>query len=161
MDSVDERARERDEEERVADREQTVIEMMHGPRRPSAARRKAVLWIGLAFTAFMFFMTAVVIGGNGLNLLSLMTLAMLAMIAAAMIGALRYKGEDPMEQFDPPEVPAPKLRPRLPRRAKKTGAGQGAVRKVDRERSDSDKPAVYDSELDDPELGDPGPDDAE
>lgn len=114
MDTADAHAREREEQERAADREPTVIELMNGPQRPSDARRKAVLWVGLAFAAFMIFVTAVVIGSSGPDFLSLTTMAMLLILAAAMIGALRYKGEDPMEPFEPHDD----LRPGRRRRKK-------------------------------------------
>lgn len=101
METPDDWARERDELERVAEREPTVIELMNGPRRASESRRRTVLWIALTFTTLMLVLTVAVISLYGLDFLTLLSLAILGMIEAAMIGALRYKGEDPMEQFDP------------------------------------------------------------
>lgn len=103
MDEVDDRAREREEEDRVEERELTVIELMNGPERPSPRRRRTVLWFALAFVSVLFVMTLSVIGLYGLDLLTLITIVPLAFFVAAMIGALRYKGEDPMAQFDPPD----------------------------------------------------------
>jgi len=108
VDTADNKAREREEGDRVADHEQSVIELMNGPQRPSAERRSTVLWIGLVFATAMLVMTCAVIAFYGLDFLTLLTAAMLVMVAAAMIGALRYKGEDPMAQFDPPDREAPK-----------------------------------------------------
>lgn len=81
---------------------------MNGPQRPSAERRNLVLWIALVFATAMLVMTCAVIGFYGLDILTLSTAAMLIVIMAAMIGALRYKGEDPMAQFDPQDREAPK-----------------------------------------------------
>ncbi|MBJ7354760.1 MAG: hypothetical protein JHC98_08050 [Thermoleophilaceae bacterium] len=108
MDEVDDRAREREEEDRVEEREPTVIELMNGPERPSPRRRRTVLWVGLAFASVMFAMTVAVIGLYGLDVLTLMTIVPVGFLVAAMIGALRYKGEDPMAQFDPPDRAPPK-----------------------------------------------------
>lgn len=108
MDEVDDRAREREEEDRVEERELTVIELMNGPARPSARRRNAVLWVGLAFSSVLFVLTLAVIGLYGLDILTLMTIVPLGFLVAAMIGALRYKGEDPMAQFDPPDREPPR-----------------------------------------------------
>ena len=108
MDDFDDRAREREEEERAEEREPTVIELMNGPARPTEQRRRTVLWISLAFTTLMLAMTVAVIALYGLDLLTIFTAVGLGFIAAAMIGQLRYKGEDPMAQFDPPERPKPK-----------------------------------------------------
>lgn len=100
MDTNDQYARERDHAERIGAAEPSVIELMNGPKRPSEQRRKTVLWVGLAFASSMVLVTVYVIGTNGLNFLALITLALLLMLAAAMIGALRYKGVDPIAQFD-------------------------------------------------------------
>lgn len=108
MDTADKRAREFEELSRVEDREPSVIELMNGPQRPSADRRKTVLWVGLVFATGMLVMTCAVIAMYGLDILTLTTAAGLLVIAAAMIGALRYKGEDPMAQFDPPDREPPK-----------------------------------------------------
>ncbi|MBJ7458816.1 MAG: hypothetical protein JHD02_06500 [Thermoleophilaceae bacterium] len=108
MDEADDRAREREETGRVEERELTVIEMMNGPERPSPRRRRAFLWVGLAFATFLFTMTVAVIGLYGLDLLTLMTIIPLGFLVAAMIGALRYKGEDPMARFDPPDRQPPR-----------------------------------------------------
>ena len=108
MDELDDRAREREEEDRVEERELTVIELMNGPARPSARRRNAVLWVGLAFSSVLFVLTLAVIGLYGLDILTLMTIVPLGFLVAAMIGALRYKGEDPMAQFDPPDREPPR-----------------------------------------------------
>ncbi|MFT4049578.1 MAG: hypothetical protein QM648_07040 [Solirubrobacterales bacterium] len=103
MDFPEDRAREREEEERIAEREPSVIELMNGPARPDARRRRTVLWIGLAFAMLMLALTVAVISMYGLDFLTLFTAATMIVIVAAMIGALRYKGEDPMAQFDPPD----------------------------------------------------------
>lgn len=108
MDEIDDRAREREEEVRVEEREQSVIELMNGPERPSPRRRQAVLWVALAFASVIFVMTLAVIGLYGLDWLTLFTIVPVGFIVAAMVGALRYKGEDPMAQFDPPDRPPPK-----------------------------------------------------
>ncbi len=105
VDVPEDRARTRDEEDRAAEREPTVIELMNGPARPDARKRRTVLWIGLAFGAMLLALTFGVIALYGLDFLTLLTAAILVMIVAAMIGALRYKGEDPMAQFDPPQPP--------------------------------------------------------
>lgn len=108
MDEVDDRAREREEEDRVEERELSVIELMNGPERPSPRRRQTVLWVGLAFSSVLFVMTLAVIGLYGLDLLTIFTIIPLGFVVAAMIGALRYKGEDPMAQFDPPDREPPR-----------------------------------------------------
>lgn len=99
----DQVAREGDEEARASERELTVIELMNGPRRASPRRRNAVLWVGLAFASLALAMTIFVIGVYGLDFLTLISVGLLVMVVAAMVGALRYKGEDPMAKFDPPE----------------------------------------------------------
>jgi hypothetical protein len=106
MDNPDELARELEEASRIADDERPVIEMMNGPGRPSERRLRAVLWVGLAFATLMLTLTVAVIFFYGLDILTVTTLAILLMVAAAMVGALRYKGEDPMAQFDSGEIPA-------------------------------------------------------
>jgi uncharacterized membrane protein len=108
VDEVDDRAREREEEDRVEEREPTVIELMNGPERASPRRRQTVLWIALAFASVMFIMTLAVIGIYGLDILTLFTIVPVGFLVVAMIGALRYKGEDPMAQFDPPDRVPPK-----------------------------------------------------
>lgn len=108
MDEVDDRAREREEEERVEERELTVIELMNGPARPSPRRQRTVIWVGLAFSSVLFVLTLAVIGLYGLDFLTLITIVPLGFLVAAMIGALRYKGEDPMAQFDPPDRDPPR-----------------------------------------------------
>ena len=87
------------------DRELTAMEMMGAPNRPSDSTRKTVLWISLAFASVVFVMTLGVISFYGLDILTLSTAVIVGFIIAAMIGALRYKGEDPMAQFDPPARP--------------------------------------------------------
>jgi hypothetical protein len=108
VDEIDDRAREHEEADRVEEREPSVIELMNGPERPSPRRRRTVLWIALAFASVFFFMTVAVIGLYGLDLLTLMTIIPAGLLVVAMIGALRYKGEDPMAQFDPPDRAPPK-----------------------------------------------------
>lgn len=108
MDLFDEQARELDESDRVSEREPTVIELMNGPQRPGARRRNTVLWIALAFATLMLAMTCAVIGFYGLDVLTLTTVVILGFTIAAMIGQLRYKGEDPMAQFDPPDREPPR-----------------------------------------------------
>jgi hypothetical protein len=90
------------------ERELTAMEMMGAPNRPSDQARKTVLWMSLAFASVLFAMTIAVITLYGLDILTLFTAVILGFVLAAMIGALRYKGEDPMAQFDPP--PRPKRR---------------------------------------------------
>ncbi len=108
MDELDDRAREREETDRVEEREPSVIELMNGPERPSPRRRRTVLWISLAFSSLLFVMTLFVIRAYGLDILTLFTLIVLGFVVAAMLGALRYKGEDPMAQFDPPDREPPR-----------------------------------------------------
>ncbi len=108
MDEFDDRAREREEADRVEERELTVIELMNGPARPTERRRRTVIWIGLAFSSVLFVLTLAVIGLYGLDILTLMTIVPLGFLVAAMIGALRYKGEDPMARFDPPDREPPR-----------------------------------------------------
>lgn len=103
----DDGARERDESERVGEREPTVIELMNGPERPTARRRNTVLWIALTFSTMLLTLTVAVIALYGLDILTLLTAVMLGFVVAAMIGQLRYKGEDPMAQFDPPDREPP------------------------------------------------------
>lgn len=97
------------EAERVEEREPTVIELMNGPRRPSDRSKQTVLWISLAFVAALFAMTFGVMTFYGVSFIGLFTLVGLGFVAAAMIGAIRYKGEDPMAQFDPPREPKSKF----------------------------------------------------
>jgi hypothetical protein len=108
VDEFDDRAREREQEDRLEEREPSVIELMNGPERPSPRRRQTVLWVALAFSSVLFVMTLAVIGLYGLDILTLFTIVPLGFVVAAMIGALRYKGEDPMAQFDPPDRPPPR-----------------------------------------------------
>lgn len=108
METPGDRSRELDEADRLGDREPTVIELMNGPARPDARRRRTILWVGLAFATLMLALTFAVIASSGLDLLTLISAAILAILVAAMIGALRYKGEDPMAQFDPPDVAPPR-----------------------------------------------------
>jgi xanthine/uracil permease len=87
------------------EREKTVIEMMNGPARPSESGRRTVLWFSLAFATLMLALTVGVITLYGFDFLTIFTGVALCFVVAAMVGALRYKGEDPMAQFDPPERP--------------------------------------------------------
>lgn len=93
------------EAEKVEEREPTVIEMMNGPRRPSKRSQNTILWVCLAFVSALFAMTFGVMTFYGVTFLGLITLVALGFVIAAMVGALRYKGEDPMAQFDPPREP--------------------------------------------------------
>lgn len=95
--------------DRPDDREPTVIELMNGPGRPSARSQQTVLWISLAFVGGLIAMTFGVMTFYGINAIAVFTLVGLLFVAAAMIGALRYKGEDPMAQFDPPRQPKSRL----------------------------------------------------
>ncbi len=90
------------------ERELTALEMMNAPPRPTESRKRTVLWISLAFATTMLALTVAVIALWGIDILTLFTAIALAFVVAAMIGALRYKGEDPMAQFDPPERPRPR-----------------------------------------------------
>lgn len=92
----------------MADREPSVIELMNGPKRPDARARKTVQWIALAFSTILLTLTVAVVFLYGLDVLTLLSLIGLAFLVIAMVGTLRYKGEDPMEQFEPHED----LRPR-------------------------------------------------
>lgn len=122
MDRIDELARELDEGARAADREPTVIELMNGPKRQSERNRRAVQWVGLAFSTMMLALTCGVIYLYGLDVLTLMSAVMLGFLVIAMIGTLRYKGEDPMEQFEPHDD----LRPSLRRKKKRRPRGDAA-----------------------------------
>lgn len=97
------------EAERVEEREPTVIELMNGPHRPSERSKQTVLWISLAFVAALFALTFGVMTFYGVSFIGLFSLVGLGFVAAAMIGAIRYKGEDPMAQFDPPREPKSKF----------------------------------------------------
>jgi hypothetical protein len=94
-----------DVEEAEAERELTAMEMMGAPNRPSDSARKTVLWLSLAFAMLLFALTVGVMTIYGVDVLTLFTVAILGFVIAAMVGALRYKGEDPMAQFDPPARP--------------------------------------------------------
>lgn len=91
------------------DRELTVIEMMNGPGRPDERTRRTVLWAALAFASALLALTGAVILLSGVNLLEIVALVVLAAIIYGLIGALRYKGADPMAQFDPPPIPKRRL----------------------------------------------------
>lgn len=97
------------ETERVEEREPSVIELMNGPHRPSKRSQLTVLWISLAFVSALFAMTFGVMTFYGVSWIGLFTLVGLGFVAAAMIGAIRYKGEDPMAKFDPPRKPKSKF----------------------------------------------------
>lgn len=86
-------------------RELTALEMMDAPARPDERTRKAVLWMALSFATVMFVLTIGVIVSSGLDILEVFTVILLAGIIYGLVGALRYKGEDPMAQFDPPPIP--------------------------------------------------------
>jgi membrane glycosyltransferase len=105
VDTADARARELEEAARLAEDEPSVIELMNGPGRPSTARRRAILLVSLIFTTFMLAMTVGVISYSGFDLLTATTLALFLVAEAAMIGALLYKGEDPMEKHDSGKIP--------------------------------------------------------
>lgn len=90
------------------ERELTAMEMMGAPNRPSDSARKTVLWISLAFASVLFVTTVAVISYSGLDILTLTALIIFGIAVYTLIGAVRYKGEDPMAQFDPP--PRPKRR---------------------------------------------------
>lgn len=87
------------------DRDKSVIEMMDGPHRPDERTRKTVLWMALAFAAAMLALTAGVIFANGFDLLEIAALVVFCAVIYGLVGALRYKGDDPMAQFDRPRVP--------------------------------------------------------
>ncbi|MGH2907014.1 MAG: hypothetical protein ACRDKI_09655 [Solirubrobacterales bacterium] len=90
------------------ERELTAMEMMGAPNRPSDNARKTVLWISLAFASVLFAMTVAVISYSGIDVLTLSALILLGVAVYTLIGAVRYKGEDPMAQFDPPPRPKKK-----------------------------------------------------
>jgi len=96
------------------DRELTAMEMMGAPKRASESTKRTVLWFSLAFAMLMMSLTVGVMTTSGVDLLTLFTAVALGFVIAAMIGALRYKGEDPMAQFDPPERPKRRKRRRKP-----------------------------------------------
>lgn len=97
------------EAEKVEEREPTVIELMNGPPRPSKRSQNTILWVCLAFVSALFAMTFGVMTFYGISILGIFTLVALGFVITAMIGALRYKGEDPMAQFDPPREPKSKF----------------------------------------------------
>ncbi|MBI5310668.1 MAG: hypothetical protein HZB14_06535 [Actinobacteria bacterium] len=86
-------------------RELTALEMMDAPARPDERTRKAVLWMALSFATVMFVLTIGVIVSSGLDILEVFTVILLSGIIYGLVGALRYKGDDPMAQFDPPPLP--------------------------------------------------------
>lgn len=94
------------------DRELTVIEMMDGPGRPTERTRSTVLWIALAFASVMMALTLGVIYLSGLGVLEIGVMAMLAAVIYGLIGALRYRGTDPMAQFEPSPIPKRRRRGR-------------------------------------------------
>jgi membrane glycosyltransferase len=96
-------------EEPVKERELTAMEMMGAPNRPSDNTRKTVLWISLAFSSVLFVMTLAVISFSGLDILTLLTAGLFGFMSFVLIGAVRYKGEDPMAKFDPPPRPKTKF----------------------------------------------------
>lgn len=91
------------------DRDRTVVEMMKGPARSGKRTRTTVLWLALAFVAALFSLTTWVMFINGVNWLALLSLVMLGYIMIALVGMLRYKGQDPMAQFDT-QLPAGRRR---------------------------------------------------
>lgn len=95
--------------DKVAEREPTVIELMNGPQRPSKRSQTTVLWICLAFVSALFAMTFGVMTFYGVTVLGVLSLIALGFVIAAMIGAMRFKGEDPMAKFDPPREPKSKF----------------------------------------------------
>lgn len=98
-------------------RERSVIEMMNGPARPGNRTRSTVLWLAVAFVATLFSLTTWVMFVNGLNWLALVSLVILGFILVALGGMLRYKGQDPMAQFDS-QIPARRRRHRRGERTK-------------------------------------------
>lgn len=92
-----------------SDRERSVIEMMNGPARAGKRGRATVLWLALAFVAALFSLTTWVMFANGVNWLALLSLVILGYILIALAGMLRYKGQDPMAQFDS-ELPVKRRR---------------------------------------------------
>jgi hypothetical protein len=89
------------------------MELMNAPKRAGDQTRKTVIWLSLAFMVGFLAMTAAVISKDGLDVLSIGTAALVMVAIYGLIGALRYKGEDPMAKFDPPP------RPKRHRRRKK------------------------------------------
>lgn len=89
-------------EEPVPERELTAMEMMGAPNRPTDRTTKTVLWLGLAFSSFLFAITLAVISFSGLDLLTILSACLFGFMTFVLIGAVRYKGEDPMAKFDPP-----------------------------------------------------------
>lgn len=95
--------------DRADELEPSVIELMNGPARPSERSKQTVLWLCFAFVCALITLTFVVMTFYGVTPLSIISLVVLGFVAVAMLGALRYKGEDPMAQFDPPRQPKSKL----------------------------------------------------
>ncbi len=92
----------------------TVIEMMDGPGRPTERTRATVLWIALAFASVLMSLTLGVIYTSGLDVLELIVVVMLGAMIFVLIGALRYRGVDPMAQFEPQPIPRRRRRRRKP-----------------------------------------------
>jgi Flp pilus assembly protein TadB len=103
------------DEEPAEERELTAMEMMGAPNRASESARKTVLWISLSFASVLFMLTLAVVGLYGLDILTLFSAVLFGFMCFVLIGAVRYKGEDPMAQFDPP----PRTKTRFFRRKKK------------------------------------------
>lgn len=94
-----------DRDKPAPDRELTVIEMMDGPGRPTERTRATVIWIALAFASMLMSLTLGVIYASGLDILALIVVVMLGAVIFVLIGALRYRGADPMAQFEPQPIP--------------------------------------------------------
>jgi len=91
-------------EEPVKEPELSAMQMMGAPNRPTDRTTKTVLWIGLAFSSVLFVMTIAVISFTGVDILTLFAAALFGFMSFVLIGAVRYKGEDPMAKFDPPPL---------------------------------------------------------
>ncbi|MBI4898359.1 MAG: hypothetical protein HY827_08325 [Actinobacteria bacterium] len=124
------------------DRELTVIEMMDGPGRPTDRTRSTVLWIALAFASMLMSLTLGVIYASGLDVLELIVVVMLGAVIFVLIGALRYRGVDPMAQFEPQPIPDRRSRRKKTRQRDRGDRGESG------DVADEDDQDVIDDEHD-------------
>lgn len=82
---------------------------MGGPGRPSDGLKKTILWLCAAIVTGLVALTLWVSLYRGFDFLSVLSLLILGVILAALFGAIRYKGEDPLAHLDPPREPGSKL----------------------------------------------------
>lgn len=93
-----------DETERSRDpkRERSVMEQLNAPARPGPRAQKSILWFCLFFLLAFLAMTATVIAESGPDFVMVIAVVLCSVAIYALVGMIRYKGEDPMAQFDPP-----------------------------------------------------------